>query len=108
MRSMISRSMMPLAFLSAGPLADLVFEPMMREGGTLANTFLAQVVGVGPGRGIGLIFIIAGLGTIIISWIAYSNPNLRNIETRIPDGIPDHEADENQSILSKEMVPATD
>ncbi|HSM24870.1 MAG TPA: MFS transporter [Anaerolineaceae bacterium] len=108
MRSMISRSMMPIAFLSAGPLADLVFEPMMREGGALANTFLAQVVGVGPGRGIGLIFIIAGLGTIIISWIAYSNPNLRNIETRIPDVIPDHEADENQSILSKEMVPVTD
>lgn len=96
MRSMISRSMMPIAFLTAGPLADLVFEPMMREGGALANTFLAQVVGVGPGRGIGLIFIIAGLGTIIISWIAYMNPNIRHIETRIPDVIPEDNQQESE------------
>ena len=36
-RTMISRSMMPVAFLLAGPLADQVFEPLLREGGALAN-----------------------------------------------------------------------
>ena len=105
MRGMISRSMMPLAFLTAGPLADLVFEPMLREGGLLANTFIGQLIGVGPGRGIGLIFIIAGLGTIVISLIAYMNPALRHIETRIPDAIPDERPDEIDALGIGESIP---
>jgi MFS family permease len=108
MRSMISRSIMPIAFLTAGPLADFVFEPMMREGGSLANTFLSQIVGVGPGRGIGIIFIIAGLGTIIATWLSYLNPKIRNIEVNIPDVIPDHVTDENQPKVKNEMLAATD
>ncbi len=97
MRSMISRSMMPLAFLSAGPLADFVFDPMLREGGWLANTFIAQLVGVGPGRGIGLIFILAGLGGIIATWLIYLNPKIRHLETDIPDVIKDQVADEDET-----------
>jgi hypothetical protein len=97
MRSMISRSMMPLAFLSAGPLADFVFDPMLREGGWLANTFIAQLVGVGPGRGIGLIFILAGLGGIIATWLIYLNPKIRYLETDIPDVIKDQVADEDET-----------
>jgi len=107
MRGMISRSMMPLAFLTAGPLADFVFEPMLREGGLLSNTFIGQLIGVGPGRGIGLIFIIAGLGTIVISWIAYMNPALRQIETRIPDVIQDKKPDELAVSGIGESVPVT-
>lgn len=107
MRGMISRSMMPLAFLTAGPLADFVFEPMLREGGLLVNTFIAQVVGVGPGRGIGLIFIIAGLATIIISVIAFMNPNLREIETRIPDVIPEEKAETANNPMFGESIPTT-
>ena len=107
MRGMISRSMMPLAFLTAGPLADLVFEPMMQEGGLLANTFVAQVLGTGTGRGIGLIFIIAGLSTILISIIAYLNPNLRLIESRIPDVIPEEKPDQQEGKTFGETVPAS-
>jgi hypothetical protein len=81
---------------------------MMREGGLLANTFLSQIVGVGPGRGIGLIFIIAGLGTVIVTWLAYWNPKIRTIETSIPDVIPELEEDENASVLSRGMLPASE
>ncbi len=108
MRSMISRSMMPIAFLTAGPLADLVFMPMLSEGGVLANTFIARIVGVGPGRGIGLIFIIAGLGTILVTWLAYLNPKIRHIETSIPDVVKDQDPEEEEISLSKTMVPAAD
>jgi len=97
MRSMISRSIMPIAFLTAGPLADLVFEPMLREGGLLAISLIAQIVGVGPGRGIGLIFIISGLGTIVITWLAFMNPKIRHIETSIPDVVKDQVADEDET-----------
>ena len=108
MRSMISRSIMPIAFLTAGPLADLVFMPILSEGGVLANTFIAQVVGVGPGRGIGLIFILAGLGTILITWLAYSNPKIRHIETSIPDVIKDQEPEDDKKPQVTNLVPIAD
>ena len=47
MRGMLSRSMMPLAFLIAGPLADLLFEPLMSAGGALSDT-IWQVAGNWP------------------------------------------------------------
>lgn len=90
-RSMISRSMMPLAFLIAGPLADYVFEPLFRTGGSFHDTFLGNLLGTGPGRGIGLMFIISGLTGILASILAYMNPGIRNVEIDLPDAIPDQE-----------------
>jgi MFS transporter, DHA3 family, macrolide efflux protein len=87
-RSMISQSMMPLAYLISGPLADYVFEPLMRDGGALAKTFIGTLLGTGPGRGIGLMFVIAGLLGVIVSGIAYMNRHIREIETELPDVIP--------------------
>ena len=88
-RSMLSRSMMPLAFLLSGPLADRVFEPLMRQGGPLASTVIASTLGLGPGRGIGLLFIVCGLLALLASLLAYLNPRIRNLEIELPDGIPD-------------------
>ncbi|PKO12848.1 MAG: MFS transporter [Chloroflexi bacterium HGW-Chloroflexi-10] len=89
MRSMISRSIMPLAFLSAGPLADMVFEPLMQTGGPMSDTIIGQILGVGAGRGIGLIFVLGSLGLLAASLLAYLNPRIRNIESEIPDALPD-------------------
>ncbi len=86
-RSMISQSMMPLAFLISGPLADRVFEPLMRDGGALANTFLGTLIGTGPGRGIGLMFVISGVTAVVVSGFAYMNRHVRNLETELPDAI---------------------
>jgi DHA3 family macrolide efflux protein-like MFS transporter len=86
-RSMISQSMMPLAFLISGPLADYVFEPLMREGGALANTFIGTLLGTGPGRGIGLMFVISGLAAVLVSGLAYMNRKIRELETDLPDAI---------------------
>lgn len=86
-RSMISQSMMPLAYLISGPLADYVFEPLMREGGTLANTFLGTLLGTGPGRGIGLMFVIAGLTAVLVSGLTYRNRHIREVESELPDAI---------------------
>jgi DHA3 family macrolide efflux protein-like MFS transporter len=86
-RALISQSMMPLAFLTSGPLADSIFEPLMRNGGALAKTFLGSLLGTGPGRGIGLMFVLAGLTAVIVSGLAYMNKNIREIETELPDRI---------------------
>jgi len=87
-RGMIARSIMPIAFLSAGPLADHVFEPLLREGGLLFNSFIGDLLGTGPGRGIGLMLVLSGLIVIIVSMIFYANPRIRNVEKELPDEIP--------------------
>ena len=88
-RSMISQSMMPLAFILSGVLADNVFNPLLVEGGGLANTTIGDFLGVGQGRGVGLMMICSGIILLVVSGIAYANPHIRNIETEIPDAVPD-------------------
>jgi MFS transporter, DHA3 family, macrolide efflux protein len=86
-RGMISRSMMPLAFLLAGPLSDKIFEPLMLTGGQLASSPLGVLLGTGPGRGTALVFILAATTLAIASLLALANPHLRNLETELPDEI---------------------
>jgi hypothetical protein len=86
-RGLIARSMMPVAYILSGLLADHVFEPLMREGGALANTPLGSLVGVGAGRGIGLLFVLAGLVGMSVSLLVYLNPRVRKLEQEIPDAL---------------------
>ncbi len=88
-RSLISRSIMPLAFLLAGPLADRVFEPLMRPGGVLAESLPGMLIGVGVGRGIGLMFVISGLLLMLATAYAFLNPRIRNLESELPDALPE-------------------
>jgi MFS family permease len=52
-----------LAYASAGPLADHVFNPLLEANGALSST-VGQLIGTGPGRGIGLLFMVAGVSVI--------------------------------------------
>ncbi len=88
-RTMISRSMMPAAFLIAGPLADRIFEPLMQAEGGLSPFFSKTIIGTGPGRGVGLIFIASGLLLFFVSLLVYLNPRIRLLEDEIPDAIPE-------------------
>jgi MFS transporter, DHA3 family, macrolide efflux protein len=84
-RGMIASSVTPLAQISIGPLADKVFEPLLRPGGALSASLVGKVVGVGPGRGMGLILVVFGAAAILVSLLAYANPRLRRIEDELPD-----------------------
>jgi MFS family permease len=83
----LSHSMMPLAYLISGPLADYVCEPWMREGGLLATTIIGEMIGVGAGRGIGLMFVISGLVLLLASGVTLANPRVRRIEVEITDAV---------------------
>lgn len=83
-RRMIAMSMMPLSILTAGPLADNIFEPLMAVNGSL-STSIGELIGTGPGRGIGLMVVIAGILTILVSILAYLYPRVRNLEDELPD-----------------------
>lgn len=80
----VASSSLPLAFLITGPLADQVFEPLMRPDGLLAGT-VGKIIGVGAGRGIGLMFMIMGILTILATFFAYLHRPLRKIEVQLPN-----------------------
>ncbi len=82
-RQMIALSSLPLAQLAAGPLADFVFEPLLAVGGPLAGT-LGRILGVGPGRGIGLLFVVLGFANCLVFALAWSYSRLRNVEDDVP------------------------
>jgi DHA3 family macrolide efflux protein-like MFS transporter len=83
-RRMISQAIAPIAILAAGPLADKVFEPMFAPGGSLAGS-IGSVIGTGPGRGIGFMFIVSGLATAALAVFGYVLPRIRHVEDELPD-----------------------
>lgn len=86
-RNMFATLMSPLAFGLAGPLADRVFEPLLAPGGALAGS-VGQLIGVGAGRGIGLIFIGMGLLAVAATVVGYLYPRLARVEDELPDAVP--------------------
>jgi DHA3 family macrolide efflux protein-like MFS transporter len=86
-RRLIAWFVSPISRLIAGPLADNVMEPAMQVNGSLAPIF-GDIVGTGPGAGIGLTFLITGLLAGIAAMSGYLFPIIRNVE----DILPDHEA----------------
>lgn len=85
MRRMIAQFTTPIGDFSAGPLADKVFIPLLMPGGALADTAIGRVVGVGPGRGIALMFLtMAAIPGLAALW-GFLNPRIRNVEAELPD-----------------------
>jgi MFS family permease len=87
-RRMVAWSTLPFAYLIAGPLADHVFEPLMRTGGPLAAS-VGLVLGVGKGRGMGLMLIVIGLFTLLVATVASRFPRLVHLEDELPNVLTD-------------------
>lgn len=83
-RRLIAWVSTPLAQLLAGPLADRVMEPAMREGGSLAPLF-GRLVGTGPGAGMGLVMLLSGIFVLLVGMGGYLAPVVRQAETLLPD-----------------------
>lgn len=64
--SLISQFGMFIALASAGFLADSVFNPLLLEDGLLSPS-IGKLTGIGPGRGIGFLFILSGLFVSLIA-----------------------------------------
>jgi DHA3 family macrolide efflux protein-like MFS transporter len=99
-RAMIAFSIIPLANLVAGPLADKVFTPMMSAGGLLSDSVFARLIGIGTGRGFAMVFLVSGVFLVGLSLLVLAYPRVRNIEAEIPDAIPD-----DQEEIAAEPVP---
>lgn len=85
-RRMIAFSTLPVAQIIAGPLADGVFEPWLAADGSLANS-VGRVIGVGPGRGIALMLVVLGVGTVITALVSMRFRALSRLEHDLPDAV---------------------
>lgn len=87
-RRLIAWFTSPITPLIAGPLADVVMEPAMRNpNSAMAQTF-GGLVGVGPGAGMSLIMIGSGICILIVIAISTRIRAIREAETMLPDQIP--------------------
>ncbi|MFQ4141703.1 MFS transporter [Chlorogloeopsis sp. ULAP02] len=85
-RRAIAWAALPLAYPVAGALADKVFEPLLAVNGPLAGS-VGQVIGVGKGYGIALLFVVIGMLTVLLMVAGYLYPRLRLVEEELPDAI---------------------
>ena len=90
-RRAIAMSASIIAPLLAAPLADYVFKPAMASGGTLARV-LGPFIGVGAGRGVGVLISVVGLLIIVTTIVALGVPQLRRVEVDLLDYDPALEA----------------
>jgi MFS family permease len=86
LRMTLNTGAFALAYVTGGPLVDLIFEPLMAQGGPLAGS-VGQLIGVGPGRGMGLMFIVMGFLAVLtaVGGLLYSR--LRRVELELPDAV---------------------
>jgi len=78
-QQMLVSAASPAAYLLAGFLAESIFEPSLATDGAAAQ-FLRGVIGSGPGRGMGLMFILMGIVKLLISGLMWANRSIRVVE----------------------------
>lgn len=105
LRRMVALSLSPIAYITAGPVAENVFTPLMVEGGLLESS-LGMLIGVGESRGIGLLFLTLGILWSLLCVVCYLHPRIRNLEKELPDAIDD-EVNETVDINAKENSMVT-
>ncbi|HLM66962.1 MAG TPA: MFS transporter [Longimicrobium sp.] len=86
-RSTLALSTAPIAALACGPLAERVFNPLLMPGGALAGS-VGRVLGVGPGRGIGLMCVLIAGFVLVATLVLYAHPRVRRLQDEVPDAAP--------------------
>ena len=88
LNQMIAWSTLPVGFLVLAPLASRAFEPLLAPGGALAGP-VGQVIGVGSGRGIGLVYFVVGLAIAALTAVGLRTTRLGRFDADVPDAAPD-------------------
>ncbi|MFI6907016.1 amino acid adenylation domain-containing protein [Nonomuraea sp. NPDC050394] len=85
---MISWSTLPVGMAVVAPLGERVLEPLLMPDGALAAT-VGAVIGVGPGRGIGFMYVLLGLGIAVHALVSMRIPVLARFDREVPEADPD-------------------
>jgi MFS family permease len=105
MRRMIAQFTVPIGDFSAGPLADKVFNPLLIGGGALAGS-VGMVIGVGPGRGIALMYLVMAVVPLVAAVIGFLDRRVRDVEIELPDHVADAPAADEAAATGDEVSDA--
>jgi MFS family permease len=83
-RSLLLQIGSAVGYLIAGPLADQVFTPALQSGGVLV-ALLGRLFGTGTGAGIALLYVICAVCMLLVGFLGFFVPVLRNVEKILPD-----------------------
>lgn len=87
----IEQSASPLTAFLIGPLTQFYFIPLMSEGGVGADA-IGDWFGVGPERGIALVFTLAGIVGVLVTILAFNSPQYRQLSAFYAKGSDDDAA----------------
>ena len=94
---MLALATQPVGFLVAGPLADDVFAPLLRE-----HAALGAMLGSGPGRGMAFLMVVCGLCLVVWGAIGLCYRPLRRLEDSLPDATPEAEVEEDLDAVQEQ------
>jgi hypothetical protein len=86
--TVIAFSTIPIGYAVVGPLGSRLLEPLMAPGGALSGT-VGAVIGVGPGRGTALLFLLLAAVMAVQVLVSLRLPSLAGFDERVPDAVPD-------------------
>jgi hypothetical protein len=87
LNTLIAWSTLPIGFGLVAPYGGALLEPLLVDGGALTST-VGAVIGTGPGRGLGLLYVLLGLAIVVVATLALRG-KLSRFDAEVPDAEPD-------------------
>ncbi|WEH34008.1 amino acid adenylation domain-containing protein [Streptomyces sp. AM 4-1-1] len=88
LNTLVAWSTLPIGHGIIAPAGSALFGPMLDEGGPLAST-VGAVIGTGPGRGIGFMYLLFGAAMLVLVVVGLRLPVLAKFDENVPDALPD-------------------
>ncbi|SHM91192.1 non-ribosomal peptide synthetase/MFS transporter [Actinacidiphila paucisporea] len=88
--TVIAWSTLPIGWAVLGPAGSHLLQPLMNPGGAFAGT-AGRVLGVGPGRGIALLYLLLAVAIAAVALTAMRLPRTARFDDEVPDARPDDE-----------------
>jgi len=87
MNMLIAWSTVPIGFGLVAPYGGRLLEPLLAGGGSLAPT-VGALIGTGPGRGIGFLYLLLGTAIAVVAAVALYG-RLSRFDEEVADAAPD-------------------
>ncbi|GGZ33356.1 hypothetical protein GCM10010387_29370 [Streptomyces inusitatus] len=88
LNQLVAWSTLPIGYLLIAPLGSRFLEPLMTDDGGLADT-LGLLLETGPGRGIGLLYLLLGTAILLLGAISLRLRTLSRFDQDVPDAQAD-------------------
>ncbi|NEC24777.1 non-ribosomal peptide synthetase/MFS transporter [Streptomyces parvus] len=88
LNTLVAWSTLPIGHGIIAPVGSSVFGPMFEDGGSLSST-VGALIGTGPGRGIGFMYLLFGAAMLALVVIGLRLPVLARFDLDVPDALPD-------------------